>query len=64
MDSSEFLDPQGLADYLTVPLTTIYAWNHKGVGPRFAKIGRHVRFRKIDVDAWIEARYDRKMVAR
>lgn len=63
-DRSEFLDPQALADYAMVPVTTVYAWNHKGTGPRFAKIGRHVRYRKVDVDRWIEAQYDRKPVAR
>jgi len=45
-----------LAEYLDVPLRTVYAWQSKGGGPRFHKVGRHVRYRLSDVDAWLETR--------
>ena len=49
-----FLSPAGLADYLEIPIATVYAWRHGGTGPPGSKIGRHVRYRVSDVDRWIE----------
>ena len=46
--------PQDLADYLVVPVNTVYQWNHKGSGPRPISVGRHVRYRQEDVEAWLE----------
>ena len=45
-----------LAQYLGVPIDTIYKWNHSGTGPRFAKVGRHVRYRMSDVECWLNDR--------
>lgn len=43
-----------VSTYLQVPVATIYDWNHKEVGPRCIKVGRHLRWRRSDVDAWLE----------
>jgi excisionase family DNA binding protein len=43
-----------VADYLNVPVRTVYRWRLTGTGPRGARVGRYVRFRKVDVDAWFE----------
>jgi excisionase family DNA binding protein len=51
---------QELADYLDVPVKTIYAWRYHREGPRGFKIGRHVRFRWHDVDAWLADRIEAK----
>jgi excisionase family DNA binding protein len=56
MSTSEFLDPQGLAAYLGVPLRTVYAWRSRGEGPQAFRVGRHVRYRRCDVEKWIEGR--------
>lgn len=50
----ELMNPQQLADFLGVPLATVYAWRYRGDGPRASKIGRHVRFRRSDVDQWLD----------
>jgi len=47
-----------LAKELGVPVRTVYAWRVKGKGPRGATFGKHVRFRRSDVDAWIVDQYD------
>ena len=51
------LDPllsvQDLAAYLDVPVATIYAWRYRRQGPTGFKVGRHLRYRKSDVDRWI-----------
>ena len=43
-----------LAEFLQVPLATLYQWRHKGTGPKGLKVGKHVRYRRTDVDAWLE----------
>lgn len=50
---SELDGPEALARRLGVPLATIYAWNYKGTGPKYIKIGKHVRYRRSDVEAWL-----------
>lgn len=52
-----------LAEELGVPVATVYQWRVKGYGPRGATFGRHVRFRRSDVDAWVAERFDRPAVA-
>lgn len=47
---------QELADYLDVPVKTIYAWRYHRQGPRGFRVGRHVRFRWCDVEAWLAER--------
>ena len=53
------LDPllsiEDLAEYLGVPVTTIYDWRVDGKGPCGIRVGRHVKFIQSDVLAWIEA---------
>jgi excisionase family DNA binding protein len=47
---------QELADYLGVPRSTVYQWNYAGTGPRFLRVGKYSRYRRADVDAWLEER--------
>ena len=42
-----------VAEWLGVPVGTIYAWRYRGGGPASYKVGRHVRFRREDVEAWL-----------
>jgi excisionase family DNA binding protein len=45
-----------VAEFLQIPPGTLDQYAHRGVGPRFAKIGRHRRYRWADVDAWVDDR--------
>jgi excisionase family DNA binding protein len=45
--------PEDIAEYLGVPLQTLYQWRHKRMGPPAAKVGRHLRYRWTDVDTWV-----------
>ncbi len=47
-----------VADYLGVPLQSVYQWRTRGEGPRGIKVGRHVRVRRSDLDAWLDAHAD------
>lgn len=48
------LTVKDLADYLGVPVATIYAWRYRGEGPPGFRVGRHLRFRRADLEQWIE----------
>jgi excisionase family DNA binding protein len=45
--------PAEVASYLQVPVKTLYTWRYKEVGPRGHRVGRHLRYRWEDVDAWL-----------
>lgn len=44
------------AEYLSIKPTTLEQWRWQGKPPRFCKIGRNVRYRKADLDAFLEER--------
>ena len=50
--------PDELAEHLGVPLQTVYSWRTSGRGPRGIRVGKHLRFRREDVDAWLEQQAD------
>ena len=50
------LTVEELADYLAVPVATIYAWRHRRQGPPGFRVGRYVRFRWGDIQQWISDR--------
>lgn len=37
---------------------TLRYWRHRDEGPKSFKIGRRVMYRRVDVEAWIQAQYD------
>ena len=45
---------QDVADYLTVPLATLYQWRYFGTGPTAYRVGRHLRYEPAAVQAWLE----------
>ena len=53
------LTPNEVADVLQVPAGTLPQWRYLGRGPRYVKIGRHVRYRPTDVEHWIEEQASR-----
>jgi excisionase family DNA binding protein len=57
-NATEWIGVEALAEELGVPRRTIYAWRCKGRGPRAATFGKHLRFRRSDVEAWIEGQLD------
>ena len=53
--ASKLLDTNQLAEQLLNKSNTIEGWRIKGVGPRYIKIGRLVRYHLEDVGLWLEA---------
>ena len=50
------LSVEELADYLEVPVKTIYTWRHRNTGPQGFRVGKHLRFRWRDVQSWVVQR--------
>jgi excisionase family DNA binding protein len=50
------LSVEELADYLEVPVKTIYTWRHRNTGPKGFRVGKHLRFRWRDVQNWVAQR--------
>lgn len=56
--SDEHLTNEDLAAREKVSINTVRKWRATGAGPRAFKVGRHVRYRLVDVEAWEEQRLD------
>ena len=39
------------------PVPTLYGWRHRGIGPASVRLGARVRYRRIDIEAWIDERF-------
>ena len=59
MTQDEWLTRQEVADRTKVPIATLAQWGsgEDRKGPKFAKFGRHVRYRLADVIAWENAQF-------
>lgn len=42
-----------LADELQIPKSTIYGWKSRGRGPAWVRVGKHLRARRTEVEAWL-----------
>ncbi len=58
VDEDKWLTRQELADRYGLPVKTPAEWATKETGPRYAKIGRHVRYRLSDVIDWERERFN------
>jgi excisionase family DNA binding protein len=43
-----------VATFLGVPVGTIYQWRTRGEGPPAIRLGRHLRYDRAAVLAWVE----------
>lgn len=54
MDIRPLAEREEVASYLRVPPKTLDQWRWKQTGPRWSRVGRHVRYRWSDVEAWLD----------
>ncbi len=52
----ERLSNREAADYLGLKAATLNKWRCHGDGPPFIKVGRLIRYRRADLDAYLRAR--------
>mgnify|MGYP003114781027 FL=1 len=50
----EILTINDLCELLSVTPKTVHGWRYRGIGPTSFKAGKHVRYKRSDVEAWIE----------
>lgn len=50
------LSAEDVAEYLGVPVTTLYRWRHLGTGPTAVRVGRHLRYEAAAVRRWLRDR--------
>jgi excisionase family DNA binding protein len=43
-----------VAEYLGIPVATLYQWRHKGSGPAAYRVGRYLRYEPTAVRRWLE----------
>jgi excisionase family DNA binding protein len=64
LDKTEpLLTTEEVANLLQIPVATVKAWRAHGKGPRGHRVGRHIRYFRADVDAWLEQRADPRPAA-
>jgi predicted DNA-binding transcriptional regulator AlpA len=50
----DLLVPSQLAQMLGKSTAALAQWRYLGTGPQFIKLGRNVRYRRHDVEAWLD----------
>jgi excisionase family DNA binding protein len=51
------LNVEEVAEILGVPVSTLHYWSHRNENLVGARIGRRLRYRPSDVDAYVEAQF-------
>jgi excisionase family DNA binding protein len=51
---AHLLSVEEVAEYLAIPVATLYQWRHKGCGPAAYRVGRYLRYEQAAVDAWLQ----------
>ncbi len=46
---------EDVAAYLSVSRATVYGWRYRHCGPPGLRVGGVVRYRREDVDRWVES---------
>jgi excisionase family DNA binding protein len=65
MEDSSTLTPKQAARYVGISEAVLRLWRSQGKGPRHFKAGEKlVRYRRADLDSWIEARLSEPSVSR
>lgn len=54
-DEFDLMTPAEVAVEFRLDRETCYSWRRRGFGPASFKVGRHVRYRRADVLAWLAA---------
>jgi excisionase family DNA binding protein len=54
--SEEWLSPAQVAELFGLPVKSIYEWSTKRTGPPKYRIGRHLRFKRSEVNEWADSR--------
>lgn len=56
--ATEFETLEEVALRLRQSVHTLRYWRQQGIGPKSARFGRRVMYKRADVDAWVEAQFE------
>ena len=56
MAQIQWMTTQEVASYLNCSVKSVQDWRWRKNGPTFYRIGQYARYRREDVDEWLEAR--------
>lgn len=56
---TDLMKAEEVAAEYRIPLPTLRYWRARGEGPRSARLGRRVIYKREDVEAWIEKAYEK-----
>jgi len=56
---TKILYKRDISEAYRIPIATLNDWRHKRTGPRSFLIGGRVAYKLEDVEAWIEAQYNK-----
>ena len=63
-EHQDTLTPKQTAKYMGISEAALRFWRAEGKGPRFFRAGEKlVRYRKVDLDSWIQARLSETSVS-
>jgi predicted site-specific integrase-resolvase len=54
----QLLGPEAVAEWLGVPISTLYSWKYRGLGPVALRIGKHLRYERGAILDWLEEQRD------
>lgn len=57
MEVTDVIRIPEVAELTGIPENTLRYWRHQGIGPRSAKFGKRIVYRRSDVEAWIEEQF-------
>jgi len=62
-DPEPLLTADQVARWLGKPKATLYAWRSRGLGPRGIRVGNALRYRRLDVERWLDEHADQPSVS-
>lgn len=51
----QWMTPEQMADYSKIPIPSLAKYRLTGMGPKYVKLGRRIRYRSDWCDIWMEA---------
>jgi predicted DNA-binding transcriptional regulator AlpA len=55
---SELLLLEEVSELTRIPVPSLRFYRHNGTGPKSFRLGNRVVYKRADVEAWIESRYE------
>ena len=54
----DYINTAEVAEITRRPESTVAYWRHIGTGPRYARVGKRVLYRRSDVIEWLDEQFD------